>query len=111
MKSLLLFATMLLASFCSAQEISASSPANDQLSQSGVVVKFSYSTSKTADYNPVVFGWDFKDGLRGTGNPCSHRFTHAGTFDVLLVTDDGHGNQRNYHRLVKINPPVEFPER
>lgn len=104
--AMMIFGAMLFAALCPAQQIVASAPANDRLAQSGVAVKFSYSES--ADYKPVTFMWDFKDGLHGTGNPCSHNFTHAGTFDVLLVTDDGHGNQRNYHQVVKINRPVEF---
>lgn len=52
-------------------------------------VHFDASGSTDNDGSIVSYQWNFGDGDSGSGRTASHRFRHAGTYDVLLtVTDD-----------------------
>lgn len=52
-------------------------------------------TSNAYDPNPwgeIAYEWDFGDGGMGTGNPASHTYTVAGTYNVCVtLTDDQDG--------------------
>lgn len=71
----------------------------------------------TPGYVPKTFQWDFNDCppphqtnpcpfVPGTATPAPHRYEPGG-YDVMVITDDGKGNQRNYRAKLKLNKPVE----
>jgi hypothetical protein len=41
------------------------------------------------DNDPLTYAWDFGDGTTGTGNPTTHVYPAAGTFNAIVTVSDG----------------------
>jgi len=54
----------------------------------GTTVTFSV-TASDPNNAPLTYTWDFKDGGTATGNPATHAFTAAGTFQVSVTVNNG----------------------
>ncbi|AKJ27098.1 hypothetical protein AAW51_0407 [Caldimonas brevitalea] len=44
-----------------------------------------------ADGDPITYRWNFGDGQTATGRALIHAFPAAGSYNVVLTADDGHG--------------------
>lgn len=52
-------------------------------------VFFDGSGSSDPDGDSIAYGWDFGDGVTGTGETTTHTYTVEGTYTVILTVNDG----------------------
>ena len=57
----------------------------------GHQVNFNASCSSDADSDPLDYSWDFGDGTAGNGRNTRHRYSAAGSYNVVLTVNDGKG--------------------
>jgi hypothetical protein len=55
----------------------------------GSNVSFTAQGASDPDNDPLTFSWNFGDGSSGTGNPATHVYNSAGTFNVTVTVSDG----------------------
>ena len=55
-------------------------------------------------WSPVTASWNFGDGQGASGNPVSHAYGAAGTFNIGLTATDAVGNAATTTRTVQIFP-------
>jgi hypothetical protein len=67
----------------------------------GVPVIFD-STVSDSDDNAFTYKWDFGDGGSGTSPRPTHTFAAAGSYKVVLVAFDAHGDQDRVSRTITI---------
>lgn len=84
----LLAADRLVAELCGSRENQAPSARFDA-TPSGLSVLFDATASDDPDGDALAYGWDFGDGVTGTGATVLHTYAQAGTFAVILDASDG----------------------
>ncbi len=66
-------------------------------------------TSVTANGTPpYVTYWEFGDGTNGSGSVVNHTFHRAGTFDVLMITNDSGGGSIEQTVQVTVSSPPSY---
>lgn len=60
----------------------------------------------------VTYSWDFDDGGSAAGPSATHRFTHRGSYDVLVgVTTPGDSTGTTARVTIQVGPPLAGPDR
>lgn len=90
----LLAADGLVAALCGSRENQAPSARFDA-TPSGLSVLFDATASDDPDGDALAFGWDFGDGVTGTGATVRHTYAQAGTYAVALDASDGRLNDQS----------------
>ncbi|MCX6579253.1 MAG: PKD domain-containing protein [Candidatus Aminicenantes bacterium] len=68
----------------------------------GENVFFNASNSSDPDGTIVKFQWDMGDGANRSGAEITHRYSDAGTYNVLLIVTDNSGNTANTSKTVTV---------
>ena len=75
-----------------------------------IAVTFDGSGSYDPDGDPLTYSWNFGDGSTGTGRNPSHVYTAGGTYNIILIVNDGKVDSLPYTTtadIVEVNdPPV-----
>jgi serine protease len=53
------------------------------------------SASSDPDGDTLSYAWDFGDGAAGSGKTTSHTYASAGSYNIKLTVNDGHGGSAN----------------
>ena len=85
------------------------SPSNPKVDEK---VYFDASGSYDPDGEIVSYKWNFGDGRSGSGETTTHRYSHAGTYNVMLIVEDNNGNRSSDTDSITVNsqdiPTAEF---
>jgi PKD repeat protein len=68
----------------------------------GENIFFNASNSSDPDGTIVKFQWDMGDGANRSGAEITHRYSNAGTYNVLLIVTDNSGNTGSTSKTITV---------
>jgi hypothetical protein len=77
----------------------------------GQEILFDGSQSFDPNEDPLVFDWDFGDGVTSTSEKTSHIYRNPGEYLITLTVDDGMASSTATTTIKILSPPVSTSQR
>ncbi|HEX6152686.1 MAG TPA: PKD domain-containing protein [Solirubrobacterales bacterium] len=86
--------------------------ASTQRTRPGKPVTFTAEAEGAEAGETITYSWDFDDGSSALGPTATHKFTHRGSYDVLVgVTTPGDSTGTTERVTIQVGPPLAGPDR